>query len=305
MRKTIFIFISILILLPSCKQRIYTMEEDGGTTVKCYIRDMASNGENIDTIKSILTQRLQHIDKGIIPLIEYDERDSIYTIQIPGPERIDGELLLSHGKIYIEEMYTKQEIIPFLNRDSLMNEEIETYTFSQTSALLEGVEFDKMPMFDEIFNSQEIRSSLPSDVYMVWQEDKNLDYANLFVVKKNKRGVDINKFFVSSEVEHSKYSNSYEMSIALSKEGATRFENLTSTNIGRSLAFLLDDKLLMAPMVQSKIEGGRMSITGKFSKEELTVINSVLYSPVIKSNIEIIKADKNRKVNKARNVLNP
>jgi hypothetical protein len=294
MKKAIFIFISLLILLPACKQRMYTMEEDGGATVKCYIKNMESNGENIDTIESILTQRLQHIDKRIIPLIEYDDKDSIYTIQIPGVQQMDGELLLSYGRICIEEMYTKQEIIPFLNRDSLMNEELETYAFSQTSALLEGVEPKKISMFNKIFDSEEMRSSLPSDSYLIWQEDKNLDYANLFVVKKNKRGIDVNKFFVSSEVEQSMYGNSYEMGITLSKEGATRFEKLTQTNIGRPLAFMLDDKLLMAPMVQSKIEGGRMSITGNFTKEELIIINSVLYSPVIKSDIEIIKADKNK-----------
>ena len=57
---------------------------------------------------------------------------------------------------------------------------------------------------------------------------------------------------------------------SLTPEGGRRFAELTSQNIGRQLAIVLDDKVQSVPVIESPIPGGEGIIRGGFSLEEAT-----------------------------------
>lgn len=56
--------------------------------------------------------------------------------------------------------------------------------------------------------------------------------------------------------------------LQFNEEGAKIFEEITSKNIGRSLAIYIDGAPISIPVVQEKISGGRAQITGQFSVDE-------------------------------------
>lgn len=56
-------------------------------------------------------------------------------------------------------------------------------------------------------------------------------------------------------------SNRPEVLIDFNRYGGRRFGDLTGRNVGRKMAIILDDKVESAPTIQSKIAGGRSSIT--------------------------------------------
>lgn len=56
--------------------------------------------------------------------------------------------------------------------------------------------------------------------------------------------------------------------LTFNSEGAKLFEEITERNIGKPLAIFLDNQLLQAPIVQTKISGGKAQITGNFTIEE-------------------------------------
>lgn len=58
-----------------------------------------------------------------------------------------------------------------------------------------------------------------------------------------------------------------EVDFQLNAEGARKFATLTGANIGRRLAILLDNKVLSAPVIQSRISD-RGRISGRFTREE-------------------------------------
>ena len=58
------------------------------------------------------------------------------------------------------------------------------------------------------------------------------------------------------------------VAIELSDEGAKKFADLTSKNIGRRIAITLDGKELTNPVVQQAITGGKATISGSQSLEE-------------------------------------
>jgi preprotein translocase subunit SecD len=57
--------------------------------------------------------------------------------------------------------------------------------------------------------------------------------------------------------------------IEFNSKGAGTFANVTSRNVGKPLAILLDKKIISAPNVREPISGGRAQISGNFSIDEV------------------------------------
>lgn len=65
----------------------------------------------------------------------------------------------------------------------------------------------------------------------------------------------------SSDVTWNPTSNRPEVLVTFNRQGADRFGDLTSKNVGRKMAIILDDEVSSAPVIQSAITGGRSTIT--------------------------------------------
>ena len=66
--------------------------------------------------------------------------------------------------------------------------------------------------------------------------------------------------------------------LRFNSQGAEDFAKVTSNNIGKRMAIVLDGKLYCAPSINSAITGGSAEITGKFSEEEAKTIADALMS---------------------------
>ena len=66
------------------------------------------------------------------------------------------------------------------------------------------------------------------------------------------------------------------ISLRFNATGAKQFARVTSENVGRKLAIILDGKLYCAPVLREAISGGRAQITGSFSRDEAGLIANAL-----------------------------
>lgn len=66
------------------------------------------------------------------------------------------------------------------------------------------------------------------------------------------------------------------VSITFNARGGNIFANLTGENVNKRMAIVLDGKVYSAPVIQEKINGGRASISGQFTKEEARDLAVVL-----------------------------
>src|SRR5207253_9188940 len=57
------------------------------------------------------------------------------------------------------------------------------------------------------------------------------------------------------------------VSFRFNGQGARRFGDISSQNIGRRFAIVLDKKVISAPVIQSAITGGSGQITGNFTEQ--------------------------------------
>ena len=70
------------------------------------------------------------------------------------------------------------------------------------------------------------------------------------------------------------------ISLTFNKEGAGIFGRVTSANVGRQLAIVIDGQLQSAPVINDAILGGHAQITGSFSLIEAQRLASVLENPL-------------------------
>lgn len=85
--------------------------------------------------------------------------------------------------------------------------------------------------------------------------------------------------------------NKPEILFAFDSDGALAFEKVTTENVGRLLAIILDGELYSAPRIKGPIAGGNGSITGDFSEDEARNLAAILQNP-LEAPVKIISEDR-------------
>jgi preprotein translocase subunit SecD len=75
--------------------------------------------------------------------------------------------------------------------------------------------------------------------------------------------------------------------LILNNAGGRLFEQITSANVKRRLAIVLDNRVYSAPVIQERIGGGRASITGNFDIKEARDLSIVLRAGALPAPVEI------------------
>ncbi|SHG07548.1 hypothetical protein SAMN05444274_1371 [Mariniphaga anaerophila] len=75
---------------------------------------------------------------------------------------------------------------------------------------------------------------------------------------------------------YSNYNDRAEISIVFTKDGARKFYLLTKENIGKPIPIVIAKHIVSMPIVNSEIIGGRASISGDFTEEEIDKMIEIL-----------------------------
>ncbi len=79
------------------------------------------------------------------------------------------------------------------------------------------------------------------------------------------------------------------VAINFDDEGGDRFGELTSRNVGRQIAIVIDDQVISAPSVEEPIYGGRARITGQFSDAQASDLALMLRAGALPAPLEQIE----------------
>jgi len=84
-------------------------------------------------------------------------------------------------------------------------------------------------------------------------------------------------------------TNETVVSFTLDRVGAKRFGKATSTGVGKTLAIILDDKIISAPVIREAIVGGAGQISGGFTFQTATDLALLLRSGALPAPLNIIE----------------
>lgn len=77
--------------------------------------------------------------------------------------------------------------------------------------------------------------------------------------------------------------------MSMNADGAERWARITGANVGKRIAIVLDGRVYSAPVVQTRITGGRSQITGLASVNEARLLEIVLKAGALKAPVKIIE----------------
>ncbi len=84
-------------------------------------------------------------------------------------------------------------------------------------------------------------------------------------------------------------SNETIVSFTLDRTGAKKFGRVTTNNVGKRLAIILDNKIISAPQIREPIVGGNGQITGNFTFQSATDLSLLLRSGALPAPLNIIE----------------
>jgi preprotein translocase subunit SecD len=88
-------------------------------------------------------------------------------------------------------------------------------------------------------------------------------------------------------VQPNQAGSGYVVSLELKGQGVEKFAKATRENVGKSIAIMLDDEVISAPMVNEEINGGSAVITGNFTVEEATQLAELINGGALPIKLEL------------------
>ncbi|MEM6287457.1 MAG: protein translocase subunit SecD [Bacteroidota bacterium] len=85
------------------------------------------------------------------------------------------------------------------------------------------------------------------------------------------------------------FTNAPQVSLTMNGAGGSRWSQITAANIGKPVAIVLDNLIYTFPTIEGRIAGGRTSITGNFSRQEVNDIVTVLKSGALPAPVSIVE----------------
>ena len=84
-------------------------------------------------------------------------------------------------------------------------------------------------------------------------------------------------------------SGQWVINLSMNREGARKWSSFTGRNIGKRVAIVLDNKVFMAPQINSKISGGQTQISGLENANEAQDIANVLSAGELDAPVKIVE----------------
>src|SRR5690554_4286351 len=148
---------------------------------------------------------------------------------------------------------------------------------------------------NRILAREDVQSVLPRDVRFLWgvkpQQVDGLELLELYVIN-TPRGTDVAPLegdVITDARQTLDQSSRPAVSMQMNADGARKWRKLTSENIGRRIAVVLDDYVYTAPTVQGEIPSGQSEITGNFTMEEAQDLANILKSGSLPAPTQIVE----------------
>jgi SecD/SecF fusion protein len=142
------------------------------------------------------------------------------------------------------------------------------------------VALEEAPAVEKLLTSVNLDSILPPDASVVLskpaksrdQEERFADGSSgrvLYVLSRRAAlsGAEIKTAIMRIGLDSNR-PNAAGVSMTMTSKGASAFRRVTSDNVGKQLAIVLDNKVMSAPSIRERIPNGEARITGSFTPEE-------------------------------------
>ena len=235
------------------------LDLQGGTEFR--VRLDTSNIDESRDVSGLVDQAIEILRKrvdrfGVAEPVIMPEGESRIRIQLPGLSEATKES--ARNQIQQAAFLEFRMVHP------------DSATLASKGLLAPGYEDLKLEREDEDGN-------VFTQSLLVKINDKSADAENL-------TGKNVRRAYVARH----QVTNRPEIHLEFDSEGALLFKDITTENVGRQFAIVLDGELYSAPVINEPIPSGRCSISGGFSVREAYELANILENP-LETPVEIVE----------------
>ncbi len=151
-------------------------------------------------------------------------------------------------------------------------------------------------LINRILKNERYASFLPRDLKLLWgvkptKADDGSEVLELYAIK-TVRGTDdapLEGDVVTDARQTLDQTSRPAVSMQMNAEGARKWRKLTSENVGRRIAVVLDDYVYTAPVVNGEIPNGQSEISGNFTLLEAQDLANILKSGSLPAPTQIVE----------------
>jgi len=276
------------------------------------IKDTAASVSEmqIDSTKSVLKKRLLN-SKYENPVVSYDGAKKIFTVTVNGDIDKDfiGNWLLKPCKTFFYETYRIDELAPVLTiQPSASSDEKEKKEKFVASISLTGPQISSTgvayypPYIGAVKESgiaafekakKNMLFDFPVDNVFAYGLPEQATHSKIreimvYALKINDGSLPIHQYTASAKMAFDEMGRA-SIRVNLNAAGAKRFERMTTKNVNKALAIVMDGTVYSAPTVVSAIAGGNMEIAGNFSAEEARQLANMLSAGYLPLALDIVR----------------
>jgi len=209
------------------------------------------------------------------PIITKQGKDKI-VVQLPGVKDPERALRVIGQTAQLEFKLVDDEAMQRIDLTSLMN------------SLLQSGKVKDPENIEEWRNA--LRPFLPPDTefYFLIEKDREKKGLKRIPILLKKETLLIGEYIRNAQVRINPDFNEPYVWVQFNERGAKIFEAITSVNVGKRLAIVLDDVVRSAPVIREKISGGEAQITGSFTIEEAQDLAIVLRAGALPAPVKIL-----------------
>ena len=169
-------------------------------------------------------------------------------------------------------------------------------TQNDISSILATASIKDTAAINEYLAMPEVRTLLSNELKytkFAWDVKANNDFINLYALKSNRNDeapIQGDVISDASQVFDQMGANP-EVSMTMNSKGTKQWAKMTTANVGKFVAVVLDDYVYSAPRVNDAITTGRTSISGQFSIDEAQDLANALKSGKLPAAARIIQSD--------------
>jgi len=153
----------------------------------------------------------------------------------------------------------------------------------------------ELPGIDNPERIKDLLGKTAQLTFRLVQEDDGFGSEKLIISETNeeltvnKRVVISGENLIDAQPKFDSQSNQPIVSFTLDRLGAQKFGKITTENVGKRLAIVLDNAVISAPQIREPITGGTGTISGGFSFQESTDLALLLRSGALPAPINIVE----------------
>lgn len=280
----LLIAISILgIIATGCNRGIKSKEN-------IVIQANETNVSEVPIAKSaqIISNRLKSFGVEKFVVTPLPERNQI-NVHISGEYDQNNieRLLIQKGKLAFFETYSRDEFYNLITNNSHLPSLLNTKNVENQSDVVGCASVSEMEKINDCLDSLNMRLVCK----LIWNKQPNDSIICLYALKSTpmSRPLLVNEDIESVNAIQNTEFNNYTIEIKLKPNVIDIWHQATIRNLNKSVAIVLDNQILSAPVVRSEINSGRCSITGNFDKSEANFIVAVTNNEELPLDFKIVK----------------